>query len=65
MARCEGQAGRACQAPPRRSPSRPAVANRFALRRSDGELMCAIGNYVPTTNAVLVAPGAIALWIAR
>lgn len=41
----------------------PAISRRFALRDTDGRLVCTAGGFIPKNPAPLVAPGAIRLWI--
>lgn len=41
----------------------PAVASRFSVRNMIGEVVCVQGNYTPSNNRELVAPGAYRLWI--
>ncbi len=41
----------------------PSIASRFSLNRSDGTLLCTSGNFVPSPDRRLIAPGALALWI--
>jgi two-component sensor histidine kinase len=54
----------ACQVAAQSLALTPSIANRFSLHRSDGTTLCTTGNYVASSNDVMVAPGAIALWIA-
>jgi two-component sensor histidine kinase len=41
----------------------PAVATRFAVRDSNGKLICVQGDFVPSNDDDLVAPGAIKSWV--
>lgn len=41
----------------------PAIANRFIIRRSDGTILCAHGDFEPRRNDMLTAPGDIRLWV--
>ena len=54
----------ACQVAAQSLALTPSVASRFSLRRTDGTMLCNSGDFVATNNDVMVAPGAIALWIA-
>ena len=41
----------------------PAIASRFTMRDATGRILCIQGNYTPSNNSELVAPGALRLWI--
>jgi two-component sensor histidine kinase len=41
----------------------PSIANRFTLRDPDAKLLCVQGDFQPSMNDDIVAPGAISLWI--
>jgi two-component sensor histidine kinase len=41
----------------------PGVANNFALRDSNGKLLCAKGDFHPSRGNLLIAPGDIRMWI--
>ena len=41
----------------------PAIAARFSIRGSDGIVRCSLGDYRPSNNETLIAPGALSLWI--
>jgi two-component sensor histidine kinase len=41
----------------------PAVASRFSMRDPAGRRICTQGEFVPSNNDQLVAPGALHLWI--
>ena len=52
-----------CDAVARSLALTPAVAARFSIRDTMGELLCIHGAYAPSNNRDLVAPGAFRLWI--
>lgn len=52
-----------CDAVARSLALTPAVATRFTLRDTTGNLLCVQGAYAPSNNRELVAPGAFRLWI--
>ncbi len=54
----------ACQVASQSLALTPSVADRFSLRRSDGSELCSTVNYSASGNDQVVAPGALALWIA-
>ena len=41
----------------------PAISRRFALRSTNGDLLCTSGGFVPKNPTPLVAPGDIRVWI--
>ena len=41
----------------------PAIASRFSIRNAAGIVLCSQGDYVPSSNDQLIAPGALSLWI--
>ena len=41
----------------------PAIASRFVIRDLDGKVICTAGGFQPRRNDMLVAPGAIRLWV--
>ena len=57
------QSGDPCQAAARSLALTPAVVDRFALRDPTGKVLCVHGEYSPVLNDLLVAPGAIRLWV--
>lgn len=52
-----------CEAIARSLALTPAVASRFSVRDTQGNLLCVQGIYTPSNNRELVAPGAYRLWI--
>ncbi len=54
----------ACQVAAQSLALTPSVANRFSLRRPDGSTLCTTGNYIASNDRRMIAPGALALWIA-
>ena len=52
-----------CEAVARSLALTPAVATRFSVRDTQGNLLCIEGNYTPSNNRDLVAPGAFLWWI--
>lgn len=54
----------ACQVAAQSLALTPSVANRFSLRRPDGSTLCTTDNYIPSNDLRMIAPGALALWIA-
>ena len=52
-----------CEAIARSLALTPAVASRFAIRDTQGDLICVQGSYTSSNNRDLVAPGAYRLWI--
>lgn len=52
-----------CEATARSLALTPAVASRFSLRDTQGNLTCVQGAYSPSNNSDLVAPGAFNLWV--
>lgn len=41
----------------------PAVARQFRLRDSDGQVICSVGDFQAERTALLVAPGAVRVWV--
>ena len=41
----------------------PAVARQFRIRTPEGAIICAVGQYQPERNELLVAPGDIRMWV--
>ena len=41
----------------------PGISRSFTLRDSSGKLLCSAGGFVPRTDAPLVAPGDVRVWI--
>jgi signal transduction histidine kinase len=52
-----------CDAMARSLALTPAVASRFSVRNTLGDLICVKGDYAPSNNSVLVAPGNFQLWV--
>lgn len=41
----------------------PAITRSFALRSTNGDLLCTYGGFIPKSPTPLIAPGAIRVWI--
>ena len=41
----------------------PAVAQHFRIRRPDGTVLCAVGDFAAEHEELLVAPGAVRMWV--
>ena len=41
----------------------PAIARRFTIRNTKGEVICTTGDFQPRRNDLLTAPGEIKLWV--
>ena len=54
----------ACQVAAQSLALTPSVADRFSLRLPDGSSLCTTANYAASNDERIVAPGALALWIA-
>ena len=54
----------ACEAAARSLALSPGVANTFALRDPQGRLLCTVGEFHPSRDDLLIAPGDIRMWIA-
>ena len=52
-----------CDAMARTLALTPAVASRFAVSSTSGDLICTQSNFSPSTRTDLVAPGAYKLWV--
>ena len=52
-----------CAAAARTLALTPAIATRFTIRDSDGNIICVTGGFPPRRNDLLVAPGDIRLWV--
>ena len=52
-----------CQAATRSLAVAPAVGQRFRIRNADGETLCTVGNFQAEKDEVLVAPGAVRIWV--
>lgn len=52
-----------CAAATRSLAISPAVATQFRIRNNDGNMICTVGPYKAEREDLLVAPGAIRLWV--
>ena len=56
-------AGAPCEATGRSLALTPAIARRFVIRDTAGEIICVAGDFEARRNDMLVAPGDIRLWV--
>lgn len=58
-----GQGAALCNEAANSLATAPAIARRFSLRSSNGDLLCTYGGFAPKQAAPLIAPGDIRVWV--
>ena len=53
----------ACMATAQSLALTPAIAARFSIRGPDSAVLCSQGDFLPSNNDSVIAPGALSLWI--